>query len=68
MWDWCDKLKLNTSSCAFVKREIRSLPQTEAEFEADFSNFAPCHFDYRMEHDADWKLAEWHLAKHDESP
>ena len=36
MWDWCDKLKLGTSSSAFVKRDIRSLPQTEAEFEADF--------------------------------
>ena len=36
MWDWCDELKLGTSSCAFVKRDIRSLPQTEAEFEADF--------------------------------
>jgi len=36
MWDWCDKLKLGTSSCAFVKRDIHALPQTEAEFEADF--------------------------------
>ncbi len=36
MWEWCDKLKLGTSSSAFVKREIRALPQTEAEFEADF--------------------------------
>ena len=36
MWDWCDELKLNTSSCAFVKRDIRSLPLTEAEVEADF--------------------------------
>jgi hypothetical protein len=36
MWDWCDKLKLNTSSSALVKRDIRSLPQTNAEFEADF--------------------------------
>ena len=36
MWDWCDKLKLNTSSSAFVKRDIRSLPLTDAEFEADF--------------------------------
>ena len=36
MWEWCDKLKLNTSSSAFVKRDIRALPQTEAEFEADF--------------------------------
>ena len=29
------------------------------------ANFAPRHFDYRMEHDADWRMAEWHLAKHD---
>src|SRR5271165_1727602 len=36
MWDWCDKLKLGTSSSAFVKRDIRALPQTEVEFEADF--------------------------------
>ena len=36
MWDWCDELKLNTSSCAFVKRDIRSLPLTDAEVEADF--------------------------------
>ena len=36
MWDWCDKLKLNTASSAFVKRDIRSLPLTDAEVEADF--------------------------------
>jgi len=36
MWEWCDNLKLNTSSSAFVKRDIRSLPVTDAEFEADF--------------------------------
>ena len=35
MWKWCDQLKLGTAS-AFVKREIRSLPQLEAEFETDF--------------------------------
>jgi len=35
MWQWNDKLKLGKSS-AFVKRDIRSLPLTEAEFEADF--------------------------------
>jgi len=35
MWEWCDKLKLGKSS-AFSKRDIRALPQTEAEFEADF--------------------------------
>ena len=35
MWEWCDKLKLGKSS-AFIKRDIRALPQTEAEFEADF--------------------------------
>ena len=34
MWEWCDKLKLGRSS-AFIKRDIRALPQTEAEFEAD---------------------------------
>ena len=36
MWDWCDQLQLGTSSSAFVKRDIRALPQTEAEVEADF--------------------------------
>ena len=35
MWEWSDKLKLGKSS-AFVKRDIASLPLTEAEFEADF--------------------------------
>ena len=35
MWEWSDKLKLGKSS-AFTKRDIRALPQTEAEFEADF--------------------------------
>ena len=35
MWEWSEKLKLGKSS-AFVKRDIRALPQTEAEFEADF--------------------------------
>jgi len=35
MWEWSDKLKLGKSS-AFVKRDIRSLPLTDAEFEADF--------------------------------
>lgn len=35
MWEWSDKLKLGKSAI-FVKRDIRSLPQTEAEFEADF--------------------------------
>jgi len=34
-WEWSDKLKLGKAS-AFVKRDIRSLPLTEAEFEADF--------------------------------
>jgi len=34
-WEWSDKLKLGKSS-AFVKRDIRALPLTEAEFEADF--------------------------------
>ena len=35
MWEWSDKLKLGKSS-AFVKRDLRLLPLTEAEFEADF--------------------------------
>lgn len=35
MWAWGDKLKLGKSS-AFIKRDIRSLPLTDAEFEADF--------------------------------
>ena len=35
MWEWCDKLKLGRSS-AFVKQNIRALPQAVAEFEADF--------------------------------
>ena len=32
---WSDKLKLGKGS-AFVKRDLRLLPLTEAEFEADF--------------------------------
>jgi hypothetical protein len=35
MFYWCDKLKLGKSS-AFVKRDLRVLPLTDAEFEADF--------------------------------
>ena len=35
MWEWCDKLKLGKPS-AFIKRDIRALPQTETEFEAEF--------------------------------
>jgi len=35
MWEWSDKLKLGKSS-AFVKKDLRSLPQTEVDFEADF--------------------------------
>ena len=35
MWEWSDKLRLGKSS-AFVKRDIRLLPLTEAEFEAEF--------------------------------
>ena len=35
MWEWSEHLKLGKSS-AFVKRDIRRLPLTEAEFEADF--------------------------------
>jgi len=36
MWEWSDKLKLGTSSSAFVKNKLRTLPLTEAQFEADF--------------------------------
>ena len=36
MWEWSDKLKLGKSASAFVKRDIRCLPLTDAEFEADF--------------------------------
>jgi len=36
MWEWSDKLKLGKSSSAFVKKELRPLPLTNAEFEADF--------------------------------
>ena len=35
MWELSDKLKLGKSS-PITKRDIRALPQTEAEFEADF--------------------------------
>ena len=35
MWEWSDKLKLGKMS-AFVKRDLRLLPLTDAEFEADF--------------------------------
>ena len=35
MWEWSDNLKLGKSS-AFVKKDLRPLPLTEAEFEADF--------------------------------
>jgi len=35
MWEWSDKLKLGKSSF-FVKRDLRALPLTDAEFEADF--------------------------------
>lgn len=35
MWECSDKLKLGKSS-PFVKRDIRSLPLTDAEFDADF--------------------------------
>ena len=34
MRDWSDKFKLGKS--AFVKRDLRLLPLTEAEFDADF--------------------------------
>jgi hypothetical protein len=36
MWEWSDRLKLGKSSSAFVKRNLRPLPLTEVEFEADF--------------------------------
>jgi hypothetical protein len=36
MWEWSDRLKLGKSSSAFVKKDIRPLPLTEVEFEADF--------------------------------
>ena len=35
MWEWSEHLKLGKSA-AFVKRDLRALPLTEAEFEADF--------------------------------
>lgn len=35
MWEWSDNLKLGKGS-GFVKRDLRLLPFTEAEFEADF--------------------------------
>jgi len=35
MWQWSEHLKLGKSS-AFVKPDLRRLPLTEAEFEADF--------------------------------
>jgi hypothetical protein len=41
VWQWSDKLKLGKSS-AFVKRDIRCLPLTDAEFEADFFFDAQC--------------------------
>ena len=34
MREWSDKFKLGKS--AFIKRDLRLLPLTEAEFEADF--------------------------------
>jgi hypothetical protein len=35
MWQWSEHLRLGKSS-AFVKRDLRFLPLTDAEFEADF--------------------------------
>ena len=35
MWQWSDKLKLGKAG-VFVKRKLRELPLTDAEFEADF--------------------------------
>lgn len=35
MWLWSEQLKLGKGS-AFVKRDLRRQPSTDAEFEADF--------------------------------
>ena len=35
IWPWSEHLKLGKGS-AFVKRDLRRLPLTDAEFEADF--------------------------------
>ena len=35
MWEWCDHLRIGKSS-VFVKKDLRPLPLTDAEFEADF--------------------------------
>jgi len=50
MWEWHDKLKLGKSAL-FVKRELRILPLTDAEFEADFF-LDPVFSTRRQEH---WK-------------
>ena len=48
MWEWSDKLKVGR---AFVKRDLRVLPLTDAEFEADFF-LDPVFSTKRQEH---WK-------------
>ncbi len=48
MWKWSDKLKVGR---AFVKRDLRVLPLTDAEFEADFF-LNPVFSTKRQEH---WK-------------
>lgn len=50
MWEWSDTLKLGKAS-AFVKRDLRPLPLTDAEFEADFF-LDPVFSTKRQEH---WK-------------
>ena len=50
MWEWSDKLKLGKAS-VFVKRDLRILPLTDAEFEADFF-LDPVFSTKRQEH---WK-------------
>ena len=50
MWEWSDKLKLGKAS-VFVKRDLRVLPLTDAEFEADFF-LDPVFSTKRQEH---WK-------------
>jgi hypothetical protein len=48
MWEWSDKLKLGKGS-AFIKKDLRPLPLTDAEFEADFF------LDRRLS-EKDWEL------------
>jgi hypothetical protein len=48
LWEWSDKLKLGKSS-GFVKKNLRPLPLTDTEFEADFF------FDNRLS-EKDWEV------------